>query len=77
MWWGQGGDSEAGTRAFSLTRFNLLTKKEGWTCEDLGSLSLTTHGLMTFDKGTGSINLWDNQHGSLTKGKSWVEIQPF
>lgn len=60
MMQGRGSDLEAGTRALSLTSFTLVTWNEGWIRENLGSLSLTTDELVTFDKGTGSINLRDN-----------------
>ena len=53
---GEGG-LEAEMRGFSLVGFTLLSWNEGWTYDNLGSLSLTTDRLMTFDTGTGSINL--------------------
>ena len=70
---GGGGGLEAGMRALSLTNFTLLPLKEDWTRKDLERLRLTTDGLGTFDTGTGSINLRDNLHGSVCKGKPLVE----
>lgn len=57
MMWGGGDGLEAETSVLSLTSFPLLTWNMVWTCEDLGSLSLTTEVLICFDTGNGPMNL--------------------
>ena len=65
----------AGTRALSRTGLILETWNVGWTCMDLGSLSLTAAGLMILIISKGPMKRGASFLESTLRGRSRVESQ--